>query len=99
MSSELPVVATIHALFSGPMNIVVILGTVALQLTPSFSRIGVRWLIATLMMIKQAPLHALVVLTMMLSSAHESTFTDCMLVCLYLSKLLDDLVPSWDPNV
>ncbi|RVW16407.1 Thaumatin-like protein [Vitis vinifera] len=58
---------------SGPMNIVVILGTVALQLTPSFSRIGVRWLIATLMMIKQAPLHALVVLTMMLSSAHDAS--------------------------
>ncbi|RVW46693.1 Thaumatin-like protein [Vitis vinifera] len=53
-------------------------GAVALQITQGISRLGALMLTATLRMIKPAPLHALVVPTMMLSSAHKASINYSM---------------------
>ena len=57
------------------MNIVAILGVVDLQIIPSFSRIVAQMLTVTLRMIKQAHLHAKVVLIIRLCSALESVLS------------------------
>ncbi|RVW16365.1 Thaumatin-like protein [Vitis vinifera] len=61
-----------------PISTVAIPGAVALQITQGISRLGALMLTATLRMIKPAPLHALVVPTMMLSSAHKASINYSM---------------------
>ena len=78
VSSELRVAAITHAPFSRPMSTVAIPGAVARQITQGISRLGALMLTATLRMIKPAPLHALVVPTMMLSSAHKASINYSM---------------------
>ena len=71
MSSVVPAAAITHAPYSGRISFVAILGTVDLRIILDFSRIGALVLTATPRMIRPAPLLALVVPTMKLSSAHK----------------------------
>jgi len=71
LSSGLKVVATTHALSTEPMNSVAILEAVLLLVFPDSSRIGAPMLTVIPKMIKRAPSHVTVELTIRLSFALE----------------------------